>query len=59
MSIKENLIDTATGAIPPWFSTRDVACSSVCFRSLIEFMPVEDVVHSSIIFEQEKTKNIK
>ena len=59
MSIKENLIDTATGASPLWSSTRDVACSSVCFRSLIEFMPIEDVVHSSIIFEQEKQKNTK
>ncbi|CAF1202520.1 unnamed protein product [Rotaria sordida] len=56
MSLKENFVDTATGASPPWSSTRDVACSPIYFGSSIEFMPVEDVVRSSIIFNQEKQK---
>lgn len=55
MSIKENLIDTATVASPPRSVTHNVACCPIYSESSSEFPLVEDVVALSIILIK-KTK---
>ncbi|CAF1154306.1 unnamed protein product [Rotaria sordida] len=54
MSVKQNVINTATGASPPWPCTRDVACSPIHFGSSIELTSNEGYDDSPIILHQEK-----
>ncbi|CAF1435561.1 unnamed protein product [Rotaria sordida] len=42
------MINTGTGARPPWSCTRDVACSPIYFGSSIKLTSNEDFRHSSI-----------
>ncbi|CAF1363376.1 unnamed protein product [Rotaria sordida] len=48
------MINTGTGARPPWSCTRDVACSPIYFGSSIKLTSNEDFRHSSIVCHQEK-----
>ena len=62
MNLDKVMVDTATGASPPRSLTRDVGCSPLHFRSLIQSATRigRDIVSSSIVVdpkEQNKKEN--
>ncbi|CAF4599091.1 unnamed protein product [Rotaria sp. Silwood2] len=48
------MINTATGASPPWSGTRDAACSPISFETTIRSTSNEGFDRSSIVCHQEK-----
>ena len=53
MSVRRKMIDTATGASPPWSSTRETACSPIHFQSMITMPSSNESTSCSTVVDQD------
>ena len=53
MSVQRKMIDTGTGASPPWSSTRETACSPIHFQSMISVSSSNESTFCSTVVDQD------
>ena len=59
MSEKQKMINTATGASPPWYPTHDRACSPIHFELSIESTSTGDFDNLHVVHHKEKSSQRK